>query len=257
MRYETFLVLALGNMLPQSLHSCTMRCHWTTPVFMLTLSCMPQKQEALLLMTKHLLPVRNLSRCTWSLPIWWYWGRCLYWSRGLDRRRCLLLRLVLHLNRLGLHRGGNRGWLLVVLHLNRLGNGRCRLDHLLRGHNRINFSDIYDTLSTRLLSLLRLLYRLLRRRLVLVRLMVRRLTNLVLARLLRWWWCLLHRLGRRTRLHWLLMRSYWLLLGCLWGRLLSRPVLGLLLLLGHLSLLLLHPLRFHPNVVCQLLKPLL
>ena len=41
MRYQTFLILAFGDMLPQSLHAGTVRSYRTSPVFVLTLGSVP------------------------------------------------------------------------------------------------------------------------------------------------------------------------------------------------------------------------
>mmetsp|Transcript_5457 Transcript_5457/g.10882 ORF Transcript_5457/g.10882 Transcript_5457/m.10882 type:complete len:221 (+) Transcript_5457:1278-1940(+) len=42
MRNQTFLILTLGNVLPQTLHSGAMGCHWAPTIFMLTLGRVTQ-----------------------------------------------------------------------------------------------------------------------------------------------------------------------------------------------------------------------
>lgn len=58
-RNQALLVLALRYMLPKPFHSGTMRSDRTSAVFVLALGGVPQKQKALLLVTQHLLPVRD------------------------------------------------------------------------------------------------------------------------------------------------------------------------------------------------------
>ena len=43
-RNQALLVLALGNMLPETLHSSTVRGHWTLSVFVLALGGMSQEK---------------------------------------------------------------------------------------------------------------------------------------------------------------------------------------------------------------------
>mmetsp|Transcript_879 Transcript_879/g.2025 ORF Transcript_879/g.2025 Transcript_879/m.2025 type:complete len:271 (+) Transcript_879:846-1658(+) len=106
-RNQTFLILTLSNMFPQTFHTRAMWCDWAPSIIVLTFGSMPQEQQTLLLMPQYLLSIRYLSTTTGlsilsrslSSDRCWRWGllrscwglrlralimhRCrLYWGMG-------------------------------------------------------------------------------------------------------------------------------------------------------------------------------
>mmetsp|Transcript_1209 Transcript_1209/g.1902 ORF Transcript_1209/g.1902 Transcript_1209/m.1902 type:complete len:400 (-) Transcript_1209:758-1957(-) len=106
---HTFLIFALRNMLPQPLHPSTVRCHWALIVLVRTLCRMTQQKKTLLLMTKHLLPIRRLPRGSSRSSRLRLWGSRCRWGRGL-----LIVRLRYCGSHVGIH------LLLLLLHLHRM-----------------------------------------------------------------------------------------------------------------------------------------
>ena len=117
MRHETLLILALGDMLPQTLHPRAVGCNGTLVVLVGTLGRVAEEEEALLLVTQNLLAVGGLAGRggggvrsggdggTRLLLLWWLllWGTpptcpggrsgkiCLVHGRGRSSRLLLLL----------------------------------------------------------------------------------------------------------------------------------------------------------------------
>ena len=60
-RDQALLVFTLCNVLPQSLHTGTVRSDGTSSILVLTLGGVPEQQKPLLLMSQNLLPIRNIS----------------------------------------------------------------------------------------------------------------------------------------------------------------------------------------------------
>lgn len=56
---DAFLILTLGNVLPQTFHSSTMRSYGTLIILVGTFGCMPQQEKTLLLVTENLLTIRR------------------------------------------------------------------------------------------------------------------------------------------------------------------------------------------------------
>lgn len=232
---EALLIFTFGDMLPQSLHTGTVRRDQTFTVFVMTLSCMPQQKKTLLLMTQDLLTIGYLAICTTrNVPSILRQRRRLAWSR--KRLLTLRRRLVLY---------------------------RCRLHSLLLlrlPHNWIDLRYIHNSLGATLLLLYLwgrlLLHRLemsVRRRSLLHRLLVA--LNRLLLLLLHWCYWLLLRWDPLLRLllHGrLVLHRLWLTHVLGWRLLLL--LLLLLCSLRHLSLL--DSLRFHPNTMRQLLQAL-
>jgi hypothetical protein len=57
MRNKALLILAFRNVLPKTLHACTMWSDWTTAIVMLTFGRVAQQQQTLLLVSQHLLTI--------------------------------------------------------------------------------------------------------------------------------------------------------------------------------------------------------